>query len=112
MAPQSKPKATKGKTATTEAPQPAAPADSQTPPPEENQAPPSSELEQSAAPSPTEGVSQTPAPPKADSNAASCILATSLATEYASYQPGDTYTATPETIQRLIDRGLAVPVTQ
>ncbi|MDF4554912.1 hypothetical protein [Vibrio parahaemolyticus] len=45
-----------------------------------------------------------------DENTASCVLNTSLATEFATYKPGDVYTATPESIQRLIDRGMAKPV--
>ncbi|MCU8207738.1 hypothetical protein M2H09_20700 [Vibrio vulnificus] len=51
-----------------------------------------------------------PPAPRRDENTASCVLNTSLATEFATYKPGDVYTATPETIQRLIDRGMAKPV--
>ncbi|EKH9212910.1 hypothetical protein PAQ92_004700 [Vibrio parahaemolyticus] len=47
---------------------------------------------------------------RCDENTASCVLNTSLATEFATYKPGDVYTATPESIQRLIDRGMAKPV--
>ncbi|EGR2700601.1 hypothetical protein DUG79_25620 [Vibrio parahaemolyticus] len=45
-----------------------------------------------------------------DDNLATCVLNTGLATAIHTYKPGDRYTATPETIQRLIDRGMAKPL--
>ncbi len=50
-----------------------------------------------------------PEEPK-DDNLATCVLNTGLATAIHTYKPGDRYTATPETIQRLIDRGMAKPL--
>lgn len=52
---------------------------------------------------------ETPEEPK-DDNLATCVLNTGLATAIHTYKPGDRYTATPETIQRLIDRGMAKPL--
>lgn len=52
---------------------------------------------------------ENPEEPK-DDNLATCVLNTGLATAIHTYKPGDRYTATPETVQRLIDRGMAKPV--
>ena len=73
---------------------------------EEEPAPP--EVESQQEPEETPPVEPQKVPQ--DDNLATCVLNTGLATAIHTYKPGDRYTATPETVQRLIDRGMAKPV--
>lgn len=45
---------------------------------------------------------------KKEAEQASCILQTSIATMQATYQVGDVFYGSPDDVQRLIDRGMAV----
>lgn len=74
--------------------------------PEEEPAAPEAESQQDPEETPP---LENPEEPK-DENLATCVLNTGLATAIHTYKPGDRYTATPETVQRLIDRGMAKPV--
>ncbi len=74
--------------------------------PEEEPAAPEAESQQEPEETPP---LENPEEPK-DDNLATCVLNTGLATAIHTYKPGDRYTATPETVQRLIDRGMAKPV--